>query len=117
MATGVDGVMRVLKRYRYLLLITINLGISYLVYQGFWAWEFAETYGCRVDEAGVYPCIVDGFDYGPQLANKTIIVIMMGFMSPIVIFPFLLLIIFLLIDAFKYLRTKKTSRTSKDDSF
>ncbi|WP_460274874.1 hypothetical protein [Celeribacter sp. ULVN23_4] len=34
-----------------------------------WVSWFAERHGCRVDEAGVYPCIVNGHDWGGTLAG------------------------------------------------
>jgi len=32
------------------------------------AGTIAEAHGCRLDEAGVYPCVIDGRDYGTTLA-------------------------------------------------
>lgn len=57
-----------MKRFAY---ITLGIGIALcLLPVAFliWAGRFAERHGCRLDEAGVYPCIVDGTDWGSTLA-------------------------------------------------
>jgi hypothetical protein len=84
--------------------------IFYVVYDAFWAMEFAEIHGCKLNEAGIYPCIVDGKDWGPALGTKFMIVTMVSFMPPLVILPFLLLAIFVLKDLFVYFRSKRTQR-------
>jgi len=94
------------RKYRwvkYVLIAPFVLGIAYVVYDGFWAMDFANTHGCRVDEAGTYPCIVDGEDWGPTLARKTGIVTLLSFFAPVVVIPFVLLALFILKDLFVYL--------------
>ena len=38
----------------------------------FLAYTIAEPNGCRVDEAGIYPCVIAGVDFGPLLAYMAV---------------------------------------------
>ncbi|MGR3661059.1 MAG: hypothetical protein ACU0CA_07720 [Paracoccaceae bacterium] len=97
------------KKYRWIkyALIAPFIGIIlYVAYDGFWAMDFAKSHGCKVNEAGVYPCIVNGKDWGQILARKLGLMTMLSFMAPMVILPFLLLAVFMLKDMFVYFRSK-----------
>ena len=91
---------------KYTLIAPFIIILLYVVYDGFWAMDFANTHGCRIDEAGTYPCVVDGKDWGAILARKTGLVTLLSFMAPIVVIPFFLLAIFILKDLITYIITK-----------
>ncbi len=62
-----------MKRLVYIILA---IGISLCVLPIFfiiWAGNFAQRHGCRLDEAGIYPCIVDGTDWGSTLAAASLL--------------------------------------------
>jgi hypothetical protein len=101
-----------LRWVKYVVIAPFILAILYVVYDGFWAIDFAKEHACRIDEAGVYPCIVDGHDWGRTLAAKTGIVTLLSFMAPVVILPFLLLALFVLWDMIVYLRHRWTKNTN-----
>lgn len=57
-----------MKRLAYLLL---GIGIALCLLPIpliLWASRFAQNHGCRLDEAGIYPCVIGGTDWGSTLA-------------------------------------------------
>ncbi|RDE08544.1 hypothetical protein [Pelagibacterium lacus] len=50
-------------------IVLVALGPVISVYL---AYLVAEPNGCRLDEAGVYPCVINGVDYGGLLAGMAI---------------------------------------------
>ncbi|SFJ19938.1 hypothetical protein [Celeribacter neptunius] len=56
------------RRWYALLSLGIALCLSPMV-AVFWADGFAARHGCRLDEAGIYPCVVNGHDWGTTLGT------------------------------------------------
>ena len=49
--------------------------------------HIAARHGCHLDEGGVHPCMVQGKDIGPELANYEALGLLGAFGSPFFLIP------------------------------
>ncbi|WP_116137616.1 hypothetical protein [Trinickia diaoshuihuensis] len=58
------------KRRLTIVLLIILVGIAPFISVAI-AGAIADAHGCRLDEAGIYPCVVGGHDFGELLATMS----------------------------------------------
>lgn len=93
-----------MKKVLYVVLISI-LAICMLPMGAVLAASaFAAYYGCRLDEAGNYPCVINGHDWGGTLGTAFISGWYMLLMIPIAGIAATSLVILVLNDRFRRIR-------------
>lgn len=75
----------------------------------FFASWFAETHGCTVNEGGIYPCIVNGVDWGETLALMGMSGWLLIATLPIMLFGVTVLAVALLIHRILWRRKEETA--------
>ncbi len=65
------------KKLLLLALGALGAAIGALVLMQILAWGW----GCQVDEAGVHPCVIGGYDFGPLFADVTLAIVMGAFIA------------------------------------
>ncbi len=60
-----------------LLLLALGAAVGLLLALQILAWGW----GCQVDEAGVHPCVIGGYDLGPLLAGITLAIVLSAFIA------------------------------------
>ena len=71
-----------------------------------WVSWFAERHGCRVDEAGVYPCVVNGHDWGSTLGGVFMTGWLLILTLPLATLLGLALMILIVVDLIRRARQK-----------
>jgi len=99
--------MSINRPVKYALIILGILACLYPIYLLSWVETFSEAHGCVVNESGPRPCVVDGFDWGPKLANALVSGWFLLVTIPIALVLAIVLAIMALKDIARLIRNKR----------